>query len=98
METTIRIPKTSIVASWFVIALLIGLITLNIVSKIFGLFDEGLSIEFRAFIVVFSFYFIFNEILSNKIKSQLVRVYRLFLLFWLIYGIRIIFDLFIDPI
>lgn len=98
METTIRTQRRSIVANLFVIALLIGFFIFNIVSKIFKLSDEGLSIEFRALIAVFSFYFIFYEILSNKLKSLIVRVYRLFLLFWLIYGIRIIFDLFIDPI
>lgn len=80
------------ICALLLVAHIVGFIFVSILPTLFGYYEESFTIVYRAFILFLSLMVLsltFFKQTSIKIKSG----YRLFLLFWLFYSIRIIYDL-----
>lgn len=85
-------------AHYYIILLIVGFLFIGTVPKLIGLSESSLSIPYRGFIMFLSIFFIINTFLSKKAITISLRPILFFILFWIIYSIRILLDLFFDPI
>ena len=80
------------ISALFLVAHIVGFIFVSTLPTLLGYYEESFTIVYRAFILFLSLIVLsltFFKQTSIKIKSG----YRLFLLFWFFYSIRIIYDL-----
>ncbi|MBF5027128.1 hypothetical protein [Planobacterium oryzisoli] len=89
---------TDKLANWYVIILLVGFLVTSTTSVFLGTTEGGFSVVYRAFVVVFSLFFFLNTIFSKRFVKLSIYPALAFLFFWFIYSIRIIHDLYFNPI
>lgn len=85
--------KTS---SFFIVILIAGFFFMGTVPKSIGLTENSIAIPYRIGVLVFSTLLIINSL--TKINKVKFKEYWPFLLFWFIYSIRLLHDLYIDPV
>lgn len=75
-----------------------GFLFIGTVPSLIGVSEGSLTVPYKLFMLIFSLFLIFLSINSGKFETGFFNKYFLFLTFWLIYSIRIIYDLLVDPI
>lgn len=82
----------------YLIVLIIGFLFVGTVPKLLGISESSLSIQYRVFILGLSLFLIFKTFFSKYLGRVDVNQLALFFIFWIIYSIRIVNDLYFDPI
>lgn len=85
-------------ANFYIIVLIIGFLFIGIVPRIIGLSEDSLSLPFRIIILCASIFVIFKIFFSPRLSKIYLSPIILFLVFWAIYSVRIIHDLYLNPI
>jgi hypothetical protein len=85
-------------ANIYVILLFVGFLFIGTMPKILGLSEASLTVQFRVLILVLSLCFILGAIFSSRISKINLQPIILFLIFWFVYSVRVINDLFLYPI
>lgn len=82
----------------YLVFLIVGFFFIGIVPKLIGFTEGALSVPYRAVILMISLFIISYTLLYYKISSAIWNNFFLFLFFWIMYTVRIIYDLFFTNI
>ncbi|MEE4001067.1 O-antigen ligase family protein [Tenacibaculum sp. FZY0031] len=82
----------------YIIILIIGFLFIGTIPKLIGGSEESLSVQFRIVVLMLSLFFIISTIFSRRINKVYLAPFLFFIIFWFIYSLRLIHDLYIDPI
>lgn len=86
------------VSNSYIVILVIGFLFIGTIPTLFNMTEDSLSIPFRVFVLGLSMILIFKTVLSKNINKIDLSPVSLFFIFWVIYGVRIVFDLYLNPI
>jgi O-antigen ligase len=86
------------VSNFYLILLISGFLLVSVLPNLLGISEGSFSISYRVVILGLALFIILKTIFSKNIQSIKIGSFKLFLFFWLLYTIRICYDLFYDPI
>lgn len=82
----------------YIILLIVGFLFIGTVPKILGLSENSLAVQYRIVVLGLSLFFISSAIFTKRIYKINLKPALLFFVFWVFYSIRVINDLYINPI
>lgn len=82
----------------YLVLLIVGFLFVGVVPNAIGLAEGSISVPYRIFVLAFSLFLIFSILFSQKITKIRWKNYHLFIGFWILYTIRIIYDLYYSGI
>lgn len=85
-------------ANSFIILLIVGFFFIGTIPALTGLSENSLAVPYRMFVLGLSLIFIFSAIFSKRINKINLKSASFFFIFWALYSVRIINDLYINPI
>lgn len=86
------------VSDLYIVVLVIGFLFIGTVPKLLGISEASLSIQYRIACLGLSLFLIFKITFSRYVVKIHLHPVSLFFVFWFIYSIRIINDLYVNPI
>lgn len=86
------------ISNLYIVIIICGFLFIGTVPILLGFSENSLSVPFRVIVLILSLFLIFITVFSRQSLKIKLSIFFLFFLFWVIYSIRILFDLFIEPI
>lgn len=94
----VRLNFLDRIANLYIIILIVGFLFIGTIPQLTGFVKEALSIQYRIVVLGFSTFFLLDSIFSKRVGTLHLRPFLLFFLFWMIYSVRVIVDLYIIQI
>lgn len=92
-----RISFIDRLSNLYILLLIVGFLFIGTIPKLVGMSESSLSIQYRIIILSLSFFLIINAFFNRRKRINLSK-FHFFLFFWVIYTVRILYDMYIDPI
>ena len=81
----------------YIILLIVGFLISSFIPSLLGINGEGINVIYRIIVLLFSLILLFYNFLSKKNNFNSVANFKPILLFWLIYSLFFLNDIFINP-
>ncbi|MFS4429276.1 O-antigen ligase family protein [Chryseobacterium sp. S90] len=84
--------------NFYVIFCLAGFLISSFLPSILKIQGQGINIIYRVLVLSFSLIIIISNIFSKKFNFKTFSFYKLFIIFWVIYSLFLLKDIYIEPI